>query len=161
MTKVRFLVIALMLINLGFWSGCKTDNIADVNVSMPKHRWSYINKIITVVDIKDHTKTYDLFFRLRHTAAYRYSNIYILFQLKEPGKTRITRRYEYKLASADGKWLGAGSGDLYTYTLPLLTNHKFPEPGKYTMVIEQSMLDNPLHHISDAGLMLRAREGAN
>jgi gliding motility-associated lipoprotein GldH len=161
MTKVRFQVIALMLLNLGLWSGCKTDNIADVNVSMPKHRWSYINKIITVVDIKDHTKTYDLYFKLRHTAAYRYSNIYILFQMKEPGKTRTTRRYEYKLASADGKWLGAGSGDLYTYTLPLLTNHKFPESGKYIMVIEQSMLDNPLHHISDAGLMLRLRERAN
>ena len=161
MTKVKFLVITLLLLNVSLWSGCKTDNIADVNVSMPKHRWSYINKIITVVDIKDHTKTYDLFFKLRHTAAYRYSNIYILFQMKEPGKTRTTRRYEYKLASANGKWLGAGSGDLYTSTLPLLTNHKFPEPGKYTFVIEQSMLDNPLHHISDAGFMLRARENAD
>jgi gliding motility-associated lipoprotein GldH len=161
MTKVKFLVFTLMLLNLGLWSGCKTDNIADVNVSMPKHRWSYINKIITVVDIKDHTKTYDLFFKLRHTAAYRYSNIYILFQMKEPGKTRTTRRYEYKLASANGKWLGAGSGDLYSSILPLLTNYKFPEPGKYTIVIEQSMLDNPLHHISDAGFMLRMRESAN
>lgn len=161
MTKIKFLVITLLLVNLGLWSGCKTDNIADVNVSMPKHRWSYINKIITDVDIKDHTKTYDLFFKLRHTAAYRYSNIFILFQMKEPGKTRTTRRYEYKLASADGKWLGAGSGDLYTYTLPLLTRYKFPEPGKYTIVIEQSMLDNPLHHISDAGFLVQLRESEN
>ncbi len=153
--------MALLLLNLGLWSGCKTDSIADVNISMPKHRWSYINKIITVVDIKDHTKTYDLFFKLRHTAAYRYSNIYILFQMKEPGKTRTTRRYEYKLASADGKWLGAGSGDLFTYTLPLLTNHKFPDSGKYTIVIEQSMLDNPLHHISDAGLLVQPHENSN
>ena len=160
MTKVRFLVIAFSFLSLGFWSGCITDSIVDVNVSMPKHRWSYINKIVTVVDIKDHTKTYDLFFKLRHTAAYRYSNIYILFQMKEPGKTRTTRRYEYKLAASQGKWLGAGSGDLFTYTLPLMTSFKFPEPGKYTMVIEQSMLDNPLHHISDAGLLLRVHENA-
>ncbi|WP_432709325.1 gliding motility lipoprotein GldH [Pedobacter sp.] len=161
MIKVKFLVIASVLLNFGFWSGCKTDNIADVNVSMPKHRWSYINKIVTVVDIKDHTKVYDLFFKLRHTAAYRYSNIYILFQVKGPGKTSTTRRYEYKLGTADGKWFGAGSGDLYMYTLPLLTNYKFPESGKYTFVIEQSMLDNPLHHISDAGLLVQLHEGVN
>jgi gliding motility-associated lipoprotein GldH len=161
MIKMKFRVLTFLLLSLGLWSGCKTDNIVDVNVSMPKHRWSYINKIVTVVDIKDHTQAYDLFFKLRHTAAYRYANIYILFQVKEPGKTRTTRRYEYKLASADGKWLGAGSGDLYASSLPLLTRYKFPAPGKYTFVVEQSMLDNPLHHISDAGLLLRVHPGGN
>lgn len=159
MNKIKRLVVAFAFINSILISGCITNNISDVNVSMPKHRWSYINKVATEVDIKDHTKTYDLFFKLRHTAKYRYSNIYILFHFKAPGKKQVTRRYEYKLAQSTGQWLGAGSGDLFSYTLPLLRNFHFPAAGKYTLVVEQCMRDNPLHDISDAGIMVRVNEG--
>lgn len=154
MNKLKCLVFTFAMIIISVLSGCITNNIADVNVSMPKHRWSYINKITTVVDIKDHTKPYDLFFKLRHTADYHYANIYVLFHVKGPEGKKVTRRYEFKLASADGQWLGAGSGDLYTYTLPLLTQYKFPQAGKYELVIVQSMVNNPLTAISDAGIMV-------
>ncbi|WP_432713182.1 gliding motility lipoprotein GldH [Pedobacter sp.] len=154
MNKIKCLVIVFLMISMGFLSGCITNNVVDTNVSMPKHRWSYINKVATDIEIKDHTKPYDLFFKLRHTAKYRYSNIYILFHLKQAGKKQVTRKYEYKLAQADGTWLGAGSGDLYTYTLPLLRKFDFPANGKYTLVIEQCMTDNPLHAISDAGILV-------
>jgi gliding motility-associated lipoprotein GldH len=158
MNNVKQYVVAVAFIMVSL-SGCiNNNNIADVNVSMPKHRWSYINKITTEVDIKDHTKPYDLFFKLRHTAKYSYSNIYILFHMKAPGKKEVTHRYEYKLAEGDGRWLGAGSGDLFSYTLPLLRDYQFPAAGKYTLVIEQSMKDNPLNNISDAGIMVTSPE---
>ena len=161
MNKIRHLVVAFAFITMSLFSGCiKNNNIADVNVSMPKHRWSYIEKVTAEVDIKDHTKTYDLFFKLRHTAKYRYSNIYILFHLRAPGEKEVTRRYQYKLAQFDGHWLGAGSGDLFSYTFPLLRNYKFPSAGKYTLVIEQAMRDNPLHDISDAGIMVSPHEAS-
>jgi gliding motility-associated lipoprotein GldH len=154
MNSVKGLVVAFLVISLSVLSGCINNSIADVNVSMPKHRWSYINKVVATADIKDHTKTYDLFFRLRHTAQYQYSNIFILLRFKLPGKREFIRRYEFKLAEADGRWLGAGSGDLFTYTLPLLDGYSFPANGKYTLVIEQCMRDNPLHGVSDAGLVV-------
>lgn len=154
MNRIKHLLVAFVLLNVSLWSGCYSNYISDVNVSMPKHRWSYIDKITTVVDVKDHTKPYDLFFKLRHTAAYSYGNIFILFHYQAPGKKAVTRRYQYQLASPDGKWLGSGSGDLFTYTLPLLTGFKFPANGKYTLVIEQSMVDNPLHGISDGGIRI-------
>ncbi len=152
------MVVVLTLLTFGMLSGCITKNIADVNVSMPGHRWSYIQKVATSVEIKDHTKTYDLFFKLRHTAAYSYTNIYILFHLKAPGKKTVTRRYGYKVATADGRFIGSGSGDLFSSTLPLLRNFKFPAEGIYTLEVEQCMLDNPLHHISDVGILVSANE---
>jgi len=159
MNKVNCLFVVFAFVMVSLLSGCITNNnITDVNVAMPKHRWSYIDKVTAEVDIKDHTKSYDLFFKLRHTAKYRYSNIYILFHFKSPGKKEVTRRYEYKLAQFDGHWLGAGSGDLFSYTFPLLRNYKFPAAGKYTLVIEQAMRDNPLHDISDAGIMVSPHE---
>ncbi len=161
MNKLKQLLVAVAFITVSLLSGCiSNNNIADVNVSMPKHRWSYINKVTAEVDIKDHTKMYDLFFKLRHTAKYRYANIYILFHFEDPGKKIISRRYEFKLAAPDGRWLGAGSGNLFSSTFPLLRNFRFPAAGKYTLVIEQSMRDNPLNNVSDAGIMVTQHEEA-
>lgn len=142
-----FLLLGMVL----FFMGCDTRNITDTSQTMPARNWSYANKVTAVVDIKDSNQSYDIYFKLRHTADYRYSNIFVLFHVKQGGKKQ-SRRYEYKLAQADGQWNGSGSGNLYTYKLPLLTNYKFPAPGKYELEIEQNMRDNPLKEVSDAGI---------
>lgn len=131
--------------------GCDTNNIADINHTMPARNWSYADKVKATVEIKDSNKAYHIYFKLRHTADYRYSNIFVLLNLKTAQKKRF-RRYEFKLAQPDGQWNGAGSGNLYTYTFPLLTNFKFPAPGKYELELEQNMRDNPLTEVSDAGI---------
>jgi|EP01118_Nematostelium_gracile_P011689 gliding motility-associated lipoprotein GldH len=132
--------------------GCDTNNLADLNVSMPKRNWSYVNKVKASVEIKDHSKPHTVYFKLRHTADYRYSNIFVLLHVKAPGQKKTTRRFEYKLAESDGQWLGSGSGNLFTYKLNMLTNYRFPANGVYEFEIEQNMRDNPLKEVSDAGI---------
>lgn len=136
-------------------SGCDPDNIADSNQTMPSRNWSYANKVKVMVDITDSNKAYNIYLKLRHTSDYRYSNIFVLLNLRSAQKKR-SRRYEFKLAQADGQWTGSGSGNLYSYTFPLLTNFKFPAPGKYELELEQNMRDNPLKEISDAGIKVSA-----
>ena len=132
--------------------GCTTNNIIDTNEDMPQRNWSYVKKISAVAGIKEPAKAYTLKFKLRHTADYRYSNIFILMHISGPGLPKVTRRYQYKLAEPDGQWLGKGSGNLYNYTLPLLSGYHFPQAGNYTIEIEQNMRDNPLKEVSDAGI---------
>jgi len=146
-SKILLLFVAVLVA----FSGCDTNNIADTNQTMPSRNWSYANKVKVVVDIKDSNKLFNIYFKLRHTADYRYANIFVLFNIKSTQKKR-NRRYEFKLAQADGQWNGSGSGNLYTYTFPLLTNFKFPTPGKYELELEQNMRDNPLKEISDVGI---------
>jgi gliding motility-associated lipoprotein GldH len=136
--------------------GCNTNNLADLNIEMPKRNWSYVNKVIASVDIKDHNKPYTVYFKLRHTADYRYSNIFVLLHIKSPGQKKTTRRLEFKLAESDGQWLGAGSGNLFSYKLKMLTNYRFPANGNYELEIEQNMRDNPLKEVSDAGMAIEA-----
>jgi len=138
-------VFALLL------SGCDTNNIADVNHTMPSRNWSYADKVKATVDIKDSNKAYNIYFKLRHTSDYRYANIFVLLNVKTAKKKR-NRRFEFKLAQPDGQWNGSGSGNLYTYAFPLLTNFKFPAPGKYELELEQNMRDNPLTEVSDVGI---------
>lgn len=148
-----FVWIASCILVMGMY-GCNTNNLIDTNEEMPQRNWSYVQKVKAIVAIKDQTKAFNLKFKLRHTADYRYANIFILMHLSGPGMPKVTRRYEYKLAESDGEWLGKGSGNLYTYTLPLLSDYHFPQAGNYTIEVEQNMRDNPLKEVSDAGIMV-------
>ncbi|MHA4893715.1 gliding motility lipoprotein GldH [Pedobacter sp. PWIIR3] len=149
--KVLLSLSALMIL---FFCGCDTNNIVDSNVAMPSRNWSYANKVSAVVEVKDPAKVYDIYLKLRHTSDYRYANLFVLLNINGAGEKKLTKRYEYRLAHQDGQWIGAGSGNLFTYTLPLLTNYKFPKAGTYQFEVEQNMRDNPLREISDAGIKI-------
>lgn len=133
-------------------SGCHTDNLVDTNERLPDRNWSYVKKIKAIAAIKDPAIAYNIRFKLRITADYSYSNIYILMHLTGPDHKKVTRRYEYRLAEKDGRWRGTGSGNLYTYELPLLVGYRFAQAGDYTIEVEQNMRDNPLKEVSDAGI---------
>lgn len=138
----------------GLFSACNDNAVSDTNQLIANHNWSYINKISVPVKIEDNTKSYKLYFNLRHTSDYKYSNIFILIHLKGPGMKQLAIRKEFQLAYPDGEWLGKGSGNLYSYQLPFAETYKFPAKGTYVFVFEQNMRDNPLREISDVGLRI-------
>ncbi|QDW27198.1 gliding motility lipoprotein GldH [Pedobacter sp. KBS0701] len=154
--KINLLLNKRQVFLLGFllitslFVGC-TSSVIDSNVEIAGRRWTYRNHVSTTFEIKDNTKAYNIYFKLRHTADYKYANIFILVHFKD-GKKMVTRRYQYKLAKNDGEWLGSGSGNVFSYTLPMLTNYHFPHNGKFEIEIEQNMRDNPLLDVSDVGL---------
>jgi gliding motility-associated lipoprotein GldH len=156
--KINLLLNKRQVLLLGFlfitslFVGC-TPNVIDSNVEIANRRWTYRNHISTLFEIKDNTKTYNIYFKLRHTADYKYANIFILAHFKD-GKKVVTKRYQYKLAKNDGEWLGSGSGNLFSYTLPMLTNYRFPRNGKFEIEIEQNMRDNPFLEVSDVGVFV-------
>jgi len=133
--------------------GC-TDRSAviDQNSEIANHNWTYLNKFKYDVNIDDEKIPYNLYMNLRVTADYKYSNIFVLITQTGPDKKTEVHRYELKLANKDGEWLGKGSGNLYSYQSPFLTNYKFPAKGVYHFYIEQNMRDNPLREVSDVGL---------
>ncbi len=144
--------LRIILFFLFLFSGCNAS-LLDSNTEMADRKWAYRNHVIESFEIKDNSKAYNVYFKLRHTAAYQYSNIFILAHFKD-GKNKVTKRYQYKLAKNDGEWLGSGSGNVFTHTLPLFSNHYFPRNGKFEIEIEQNMRDNPLLEISDVGILV-------
>jgi len=142
----------LIVLSLAF-TGCMSNNLVDTNEHVAENSWTYAKMTKVEFEIKQADQPYQVYFKLRHTADYRYSNLFVLMHLKGNGTDKTTR-YQFKLAKGDGEWLGKGSGDLYTHEFPLLTNHRFAKPGKYMLEIEQNMRDNPLLGISDIGLTI-------
>jgi gliding motility-associated lipoprotein GldH len=126
--------------------------VIDTNTAINGYNWSYVNKVKFDCKIDDENAAYNLYLNLRVTDNYKYSNLFLLISESSPGnKARLTR-YEVKLATHEGEWLGKGSGNLYSYQVPFKTNYKFPAKGNYHFEIEQNMRDNPLHEVSDVGL---------
>jgi gliding motility-associated lipoprotein GldH len=139
-------------------SGCIDSPVVDVNKEISNRTWSYIKKVSVPVKIEDTNKPYNLYMNLRHTANYRYSNIFVLIHQIAPGGKRTTERKEFQLAYPDGEWLGSGSGNIYTYQLLFKENHRFNAPGAYVFEFEQNMRDNPLKEIRDVGLRVEVAE---
>lgn len=138
-------------------SSCTENNLVDTNDAVAENNWTYAKSAKASFEIKDVNKPYNIYFKLRHTADYRYANLFVLAHLKGNGLNRNTR-YEFKLAQLDGTWTGKGSGDIFSNNFTLLTNYRFAKPGKYEIEVEQNMRDNPLVGISDVGITVGASE---
>ncbi len=141
------------LIAASLFFGCNFSSIVDTNQSVEGNKWLYTNATKAEFEISDTTSTYNADFKLRISSDYRYANLFVVTTFRD--STRLKKiRYQFKLVKADGQWLGKGSGDLYTYILPILKKHNFPRAGKYSIEIEQNMRENPLLGVSDVGIVV-------
>ncbi|MGZ3749744.1 MAG: gliding motility lipoprotein GldH [Mucilaginibacter sp.] len=146
-----FLIVLPVLVML-FLNSCTDSNaIIDQNAPIDNHNWSYANRVKNAVKIEDPSILYNVYINLRVTGEYKYSNIFVLVKRNGPKLKGVTR-FEIPLANKEGEWYGQGSGNLYSYQVPLFTNFKFPQKGTYEFEIEQNMRDNPLHEVNDVGL---------
>lgn len=153
MIRGKLLLAAIFIGLISTFPACtEPGTLVDQRTEISNQNWSYSNKIKTDVKVEDTSVLYNVYFILRHGAEYKYSNIFILMHQTTPDHHTKTIRYEFKLANPDGEWLGNGSGNLYSYVLPLYTNFRFPTKGNYTFTLEQNMRDNPLRGVSDVGL---------
>jgi len=133
-------------------AACNNKAVIDQNTEVSNQNWTYLNKFRFDAKIDNEKIPYNLYINLRVTGNYKYSNMFILVTQMGPDKKAGTKRYELTLANKDGEWLGDGSGNLYSFQLPLKSAYKFPAKGVYTFFIEQNMRDNPLREVSDVGL---------
>lgn len=94
-------------------SSCVKSPYYQKEYTIPGYKWDYNNVPSFKFEISDTNAYYNLFFHIRHTEAYPYSNIWLLIYTKQPGDTTFTTaRIEVPLAEPTGKWLGRGMGEI-------------------------------------------------
>ena len=151
----KCLLPALVCVLALFNPACNDPGrVMDTNTEIPGHNWAYANNIKYNVNIPDAGAAYNLYFNIRVTGEYKYSNMFVLLHTSGPGLKAKIARYEIPLASPDGEWLGSGSGNLYSRQIIFAANYHFPAPGVYHFEIEQNMRDNPLRQVSDIGMRI-------
>ncbi|TAF46158.1 MAG: gliding motility lipoprotein GldH [Sphingobacteriales bacterium] len=155
--KIKFTFWSLCLLVVALQS-CTNNALTDVFTSIPNQHWTYAQPCKSNLEIIDIHKKYNILINLRHTDDYRYSNIWFKISIIQPNKHKKTERIAFSIASPDGTWLGNTSGSLFTYQLPYKLNYNFAAKGKYTIVVEQNMRDNPLNGINDVGIRVEEVE---
>ncbi len=153
-----FLPVFISVISVAVTSCQDTETIADINQEISNRNWSHVKKVRIPVNIEDKTIPYNVYVNLRHTADYRYSNIFLLIEMTHPDGKKTMERKEFTLAYPDGEWLGKGSGNMYSHQLPYKMNYRFPQKGKYTFQLVQNMRDNPLREVTDVGIRVEQAE---
>lgn len=154
MHKKIYLLVVLVAV---FFSACDQKRVFESYQSVKDDAW-YINQKPTFyLDITDTTSEHTVYFNIRHTGVYKYSNLFVLFTVQGPKAKPETQRLEFKLAEADGKWLGSGLGDIYSNQIKIMDNVKFPRKGVYSFSIEQNMRDNPLLGVEDIGVRVEKK----
>lgn len=135
-------------------ASCNDNALTDTNIAIEGRAWDYGNQPHIEVDVADASQRYDLFVNLRHTDKYAYSNIFVLLHQQNPDGSRDTARVEMRLAAPDGRWLGQGSGAMFSHQHLIRSNYAFPDTGHYVFSIEQNMRENPLLEVSDVGIRI-------
>lgn len=98
-----------------------------------------------------------MYFIIRHTEAYPYSNIWLWVSLKQPGDTSFQRmRIEVPLATPSGQWAGRGMGELWEQRMSIRTDAQklFTRKGDYEIYMEQDMRTEKLPEVLNVGLRI-------
>lgn len=148
-------LLACCLLFLVLTAGCSSIDAFEKNAEIPKHEWSYNYQPEVEFAISDTVSPYNVFVTLRHTDAYAYKNIWLFLSTRQPGDSTFRKeRFELTLQDQEGKWIGTGMSDIWEVRYPLFTNIRFTKAGNYTIRLQQTMRDNPLLHVMNAGVRI-------
>ena len=102
-----------------------------------------------------------MYVNLRNTNDYKYNNLFLIVSTKFPNGKTIIDTLEYRMANAQGEFLGSGFSDLKENKLWYKENVVFKELGEYEFTIQHAMRENgrvegikDLEGITDVGLRI-------
>lgn len=114
--------------------------------------WAAENVLQFNIDVVDIYQRYNLYFNIRNTDEYAYSNIFMFVSVLYPDNTLMIDTVEGVLSDPQGRWLGKGSGKYKSHKFLYKSNIAFPQTGKYVFNAEQAMRDESLKGIASVGL---------
>lgn len=141
-----------------FIAGCIPSPYYQKDYTIPQGKWTSQFRPSFKFEITDTASTYNMYFLIRHTETYPYSNIWLHIYTRQPGDSAFKEsRIEIPLADPSGKWLGKGMGEIWEHRMPMTGNDNamfFAKPGKYEIKFEQNMRVNPLPEVLQVGLRI-------
>ena len=160
MPKNKYLLLSL-LCALVF--SCDDTRVFDEYQSL-SGEWDKDSVVDFTVAAPDTTNTYNLYINLRNNNEYKYSNLYLIIELKYPNGKTIKDTLNYTMAKPDGTFLGTGFTEVKEnklwykgYDTPFV----FEESGDYNIKIQQAMRQNgsvngiqKLEGITDVGFRI-------
>lgn len=120
--------------------------------------WTYADSLAFEYDIADASRAYDLQLSLKHDDAFATQNLYARFVTVYPDGRRQSEAVSLELANARGQWQGACAGEACELVIPLQDSARFPEAGRYGLVVHQYMREAEVGGLNRVGLKVAVAE---
>lgn len=161
-------MLAAVLLSIAL-SGCIESPFYQKQSAIPQNAWDHKYSPSFEFEVSDTTYLYNLYFLIRHTNAYPYSNLWMNIYTKQPGDTAFAKqRVNVELAATsgpnNGQWLGRGMGEIWEQKKRLTHEGDtaiLHRKGKYVIRFEHDMRVNPLPEILQVGLRIEKEKARN
>ncbi len=163
------LILIFSLLFLGFTS-CDSSQVYDEYKSIPD-RWDKNEVIEFNLRPPDTINPYNLFINIRNTSTYKFNNLFLIVEMNFPNGKVNKDTLEYKMATAEGKFIGTGFTDVKENKLWYRGQEQpfiFSEKGIYNIKIQHAMRENGnvngvdyLEGIIDVGIRLEIPKNKN
>jgi gliding motility-associated lipoprotein GldH len=149
---MRNACLLLMLIFLGLAS-CQTPAIYQDFRNFEQGIWVNDSILTFTFPVTDPSQPYDLYYHVRNTLDYPYSNLYIKYELQDStGKIIRANMHEtYLMEPVTGKPYGKGVGDFFDHKVKVLEQVSLPYAGNYRFQIKQYMRPDTLVQVMSVG----------
>ena len=146
--------ITILLFSAGLIS-CDNIRLYEENREFTDRAWKVTEEPRFDFVVTDTVQRYHVYYNVRNSLNYPYARIFVTWHLYDSAGKEISK----KLVNHDlfdqktGHPLGdSGIGDLFDHQFPLLTNHQFHFPGKYSIKLDQLMRQDTLRGVIAVGV---------
>ncbi len=149
------LIVCLSLLSLLIMTSCNRERIYDSYQPLSNYTWTYNDVKTFPVEIKKAGEVCNIYISLRHTDAYIFNNLWVSMNMKKPDGSIESKRFPFKLAADDGRWLGFSIGDIYDNRYLVIENYIFPKSGIYEFSLRHDMRADDIEGLMDVGLSIK------
>ena len=154
------IVLLLLILVMSCDSKAVYDQYKSVSTA-----WNKEDIVSFKINPPDSIKPYNLFINVRNTNTYKFSNLYLIVELKFPHGKAIKDTLQYRMTTPSGEWLGEGLSSVKENKLWYKEGVIFKEDGQYQVNIQQAMRQNGnvngvvnLEGITDVGFRIEKTE---
>ena len=151
--RSKFSVVALTVLLSVVFVTCDKGVVADMYQHIDNSIWTWDDVRNFAFYIEDTDSQHDILIQLRHTTDYPMSNLYIFVEITGPSGQTLRDTINYILAEPSGEWVGKGNSHLRELRYMYREHTSFPEPGTYSISLEQAMRE-PRLPVSDIGVRI-------
>ena len=139
-------------------ASCAKVNVFEKNVTLKNQEWSSTVKPGIAFEISDTTALYNVYIVIRHSDAYNYNNMWVRCSVKGPEDTASrSQQYNLPLANNQEGWYGSSMDDITEARVLIQPDTKFNRTGMYHFTLEQTMRQDPLLHVLNAGVRIEKK----
>lgn len=131
---------------------CKERPLSHEYISIANGVWDVRDTCNFHINIQKADTEYDIYFYLRHTASYPFSNLWLFVDRIAPDNSVFSDTIACKVADYTGKWKASGVGSIMTLTIPYQERYQFSQSGDYQYRIRHGMRTETLEGVQAIGL---------